>query len=200
MATWQEYQNWCKANHVTDVSFDEYVAAEEVDVSRRRAALVAAAVDGNVERVGGAAEALRSVLNNADEDLRTFLVATARSRVGRILKLMQYADAVEDRMMTEVAIGSANMDQLISAYRLLGASIKDTLAFLQNTIVNQEKKGEGDKFSMTFDFGDKVITSDAAQEFLSNRDRRDKVRGVMDAIMKVVNSGDTIDTTAVSNS
>lgn len=198
MANWQEYQAWCKANRVTDVTFDEYLGAEEVDTSRRRAALVAASVDGNLERTGTAADALRNVLNNADEDLRTFLVATARSRVSRVLKLMSYADAVEDRIMTEVTIGGASMDQLIGTYRLLSYSVKETLAFLQATIVNQKNAGEGDKFSMTFDFGDKVITQEAAQGFLESRDRRDKVRNVMDAVMKVV-SGDTIDTTAIPN-
>lgn len=199
MATWQDYQKWCKANRVTDVTFDEYLGAEEVDESRRRASLVAASIDGNLDRVGSATDALRSVLSNADEDLRTFLVATARTRVNRVLKLMTYADAVEDRIMTEVTIGGANMDQLISTYRLLAVSIKETLSFLQNTIVNQEKKGEGDRFSMTFDFGDKVITAESAQQFLGGRDRRDKVRGVMSAILKAVGSGDSVDTTAVPN-
>lgn len=199
MATWQEYQQWCKANRVTDVSFDEYLGAEEVDESRRRAALVAATIDGNVSRAGTAVTALQSVLNNADEDLRAFLVATARSRLNRVLKLMSYADAVEDRMMVEVSIGSANMDQLISAYRLLAISVKDSIAFLQSTIVNQEKKGDGDRFSMTFDFGDKVMTTEAAQEFLGSRDRRDKVRGVMASILKAVeeSGGNTIDTVPV---
>lgn len=187
--SWERYRQWCVQYNTNDVSYDEWVAGEAVNNrAKQRQIMVTDIVAGDVAKVGEPLRAFQEVIASGDEDLRVFLVSIARSRSRRINTMLEYLDRVEDRLMRNVDVDLATMDQLLSTYRLLTAATKEMITLVNTAITSTEaRKADfgGSTFNVSLDLGDKIL-GDSAANLLKDRDSRDRVRTAVGAFVKVL--------------
>lgn len=180
------YRNWLMESDTrdTEVSYEEWLAGTfPNDTALQRQYMVAAMVSGEMPRHGRPGQMFNELALNADDDLKVGLAAMARSKMSRVTTLMGFADMVEAKLMQRVSINEASNDQLLAMARYLRGSVKDDVGMVMNAIEATQKKSglEGAQFNVSM--GDSITIGDSA---MKGRDTRDRIRTVLDGMLKVV--------------
>lgn len=119
------------------------------------------------------------VLAEHTEQFKLFIVAYTRTRISRVVKLMNSLDIIEEKMLDETTLRDSTPTQLLRMHSAISYSLQ-SIVDLSMTSINMDTQSNatvaGDVFNLT-------QLNISNPEVLGHKDSRTKVRTALDKIM-----------------
>lgn len=109
------------------------VGDQEADITNPQdvLALIRDVLVGKPVDVTKAKQAIEQVFAHHEDQLRLFLVATAKSKLDRVVRASEFISKVEDRLFTDATLGDATTSQLIKLYAFAHGAQHEDLDFVK---------------------------------------------------------------------